>query len=465
MSELLFNAFVMNTASHIQHGLWRHPDAQQAEFNDVRVWIDLAKTLEAGLFDAAFFADVVGLYGPLNGNYEVNAREGLQIPSNDPSVLLSALAVNTEHLGLAFTSSVLQAHPYEFARRVSTLDHISNGRIAWNIVTSTQENAARNFGLDRLTAHDERYEWADEYLDVVYKLWEGSWDEDALEKDRARGVFSDYTKIHKINHVGKRYRVEGPHLPSPSPQRTPLLFQAGSSPAGRAFAARNAEAQFITPPNPSVAAELISETRRLAESYGRHGHDIKFFQGLSFVVGSTEEEAKRKEEALNDYLSPEAFLAHSNLGVSQDDGRPYPPETLLADVKTNGGHSHIEWMRKSIPDREPTVGDLGRLTSRRHPRLVGTPEQIADGLEKWRAAGIDGINLINWTIPGSYREFADHVLPVLQARGLAKREYAKGTLRAKLFGGDRLNDRHPASQYRGAFGGAKKAKRDEKVLA
>ena len=452
MTELLFNAFVMNTASHIQHGLWRRPEAQQAEFNDVRVWIDLAKTFEAGLFDAAFFADVVGLYGPVNGDYEVNAREGLQIPSNDPSVLLSALAVNTEHLGLAFTSSVLQAHPFEFARRASTLDHISNGRVAWNIVTSTQENAARNFGFDRLTAHDERYEWADEYLEVVYKLWEGSWEDDALLKDRERGIFSDHTKIHKIHHVGKRYRVEGPHLPSPSPQRTPLLFQAGSSPAGRAFAARNAEAQFITPPNPAAAAELIDETRRLAESYGRHRDDIKFFQGLSIVIGSTNEEARRKEDELNSHLSPEAFLAHANLGVSQDDGRPYPPETLLADITTNGGRSHIEWMRKSIPDREPTVGDLGRLTSRRHPRLVGTPEEIADGLEKWRDAGVDGINLINWTIPGSYREFADHLLPVLQERGLAKREYRKGSLRAKLFGHDLLNERHPAANYRGAFG-------------
>jgi alkanesulfonate monooxygenase SsuD/methylene tetrahydromethanopterin reductase-like flavin-dependent oxidoreductase (luciferase family) len=153
--------------------LWRHPEARQSDFEDVDVWIDLVRTLEDGLFDAVFFADVVGVYGPVGGDYTINAREGLQIPSNDPSVLLSALAVNTNHLGLAFTSAVLQAHPFEFARRASTLDHISKGRIAWNIVTSTQENAARNFGFDRLTEHDERYDWAEEYLDVVYKLWEG----------------------------------------------------------------------------------------------------------------------------------------------------------------------------------------------------------------------------------------------------------------------------------------------------
>src|ERR1700709_353194 len=211
----------MNTNSHIQHGLWRHPSARQVDFNDVNVWIELAQHLEAGNFDAMFFADVVGLYGPVNGSYEVNAREGLQIPSNDPAVLLSALAVNTEHLGLAFTSAVLQEHPFDFARKVSTLDHISNGRIGWNVVTSALENSARNFGMDRLVEHDERYRWAQEYMDVVYKLWEGSWDDDALLQDKARGVFADYTKIHKISHVGERYSVEGPHLPSPTLQRTP----------------------------------------------------------------------------------------------------------------------------------------------------------------------------------------------------------------------------------------------------
>jgi FMN-dependent oxidoreductase (nitrilotriacetate monooxygenase family) len=451
MSALHFNAFVMNTVSHIQHGLWRHPEARQADFEDVDVWIDLAKTLEAGLFDAIFFADVVGVYGPVGGDYTVNAREGLQIPSNDPSVLLSALAVNTEHLGLAFTSSVLQAHPFEFARRASTLDHISKGRVAWNIVTSTQESAARNFGLERLTAHDERYEWAEEYLDVVFKLWEGSWDEGALLKDRSRGVFSDAGKIHRIDHVGKRYRVEGPHLPSPSPQRTPLLFQAGSSSAGRAFAARNAEAQFISTPNIQAAAELITETRDLAERAGRRRDDIKFFQGFAFVIGSTEEKAKRKEAELDHYVSIDGFLAHSNLGVSQDDGRPYPPDTLLKDIETNGGRSHIEWLRKREPGREPTVGDLGRLVAKRHPRLVGTPEQIADALVEWRRAGIDGVNLINWTIPGSYLEFNAHLLPELQRRGLAKREYAPGTLRRKLFGRDRLDERHPGARWRGAF--------------
>jgi FMN-dependent oxidoreductase (nitrilotriacetate monooxygenase family) len=446
---LHFSAFVMSTASHIHHGQWRHPDAHQADFNDVGVWIDLVKKLEAGLFDAVFFADVVGLYGQPGGSYEVNAREGLQIPSNDPSVLLSALAVNTEHLGLTFTSSIIQDHPFDFARRVSTLDHISQGRIGWNVVTSTLENAARNFGEDHLTPHDERYVWAQEYVDVAYKLWEGSWDDGALLKDRERGVYADASKIHKINHRGQRYSVDGPHLPSPSPQRTPLLFQAGSSAAGKLFAAAHGEAIFTAAPSPDVAAEGIAETRRLAVLAGRRPEDLKFFQALSFIIGSTEEEARRKEADINAYVSPEGYLAHMNF-ATKPDGTVYPPDTPLSQVETNGSQGILEWLRRSVTDRVPVVADLTALLSGR-TRIVGTPEQIADELEVWQRAGVDGVNISNWRIPTSYEEFIDHVLPVLRKRGLAQREYAPGSLRRKLFGTDLLNDRHPAARYRGAF--------------
>jgi len=452
MAALSFNAFLMNTGSHIQHGQWRHPDAQQVRFNELDFWIDLAKTLEKGLFDALFFADVVGLYGPIGGSYEVNAREGLQIPSNDPLVLLAALASSTEHIGLAVTNSVLQAHPFDFARKISTLDHLSKGRAAWNIVTSSLENSARNFGLDEAVEHDERYVWAEEYVDVAYKLWEGSWDEDALLIDRQRGVFADHTKIHKIHHQGKRYKVEGPHLPSPSPQRTPLLFQAGSSGAGRRFAAAHAEAQFIIAPNPAAARELIDDTRRLAVLAGRRPQDIKFFQGFSFIIGSTEEEVRRVEADYDAHVSREGFLAHQNFTVDRY-GNPYPLDTPLAEIKTNGGQSHLEWYRKSVQGREPTVADLGDIVSRRS-RIVGTPEQIADQLEVWQQAGIDGVNVINWRLPGSYQLFIDEVLPVLRRRGLAQTEYRPGTLRQKLFGEDRLNARHPAAKYRGYFGQA-----------
>lgn len=447
---LSFSAFVMNTASHIIHGLWRDEEGHQLNFNDVELWVSLAKKLEEGGFDAIFFADVIGLYGNHRGGWEYHAQNGLQIPSNDPMVLLSALAVNTKHLGLAFTAAPLQESPFNFARRVSTLDHISKGRIAWNVVTSSLENAFRNFGYDRLVAHDDRYRWADEYLDVLYKLWEGSWDEGALLQDRENGIYADPSQIHKINHVGERYKVEGPHLVSPSPQRTPMLFQAGSSSAGRDFAARNAEAVFIVSPDPENARKLINDTRNLAIKYGRDANDIHFYQGLSFVIGETEEEARRKEIELENKIDFDMMIAHMAGGMGIDLGE-VSLDTPLENIETEGVRSTLEWLKQSTPGRTPTVRDLARLRSR-NSRLVGTPETIADQLELWREAGVDGINVINATIPGSYEEFIEYVMPVLRKRGLARdKQVEPGTLRHKLFGRDRLDESHPAARYRGAF--------------
>jgi FMN-dependent oxidoreductase (nitrilotriacetate monooxygenase family) len=439
----------MNTTSHILHGTWRRPDGHQTEFNTLEHWVELAKLLEKGKFDCIFFADVVGLYGDYQGSYRKFVESGLQIPSNDPGAIASALVHQTEHLGIAITSSILQDHPFNFARRMSTLDHASNGRIAWNIVTSLSDNAWRNFGYDGLPRHDDRYLWAEEYTDVVYKLWEGSWDDGAVLVDRAGGQHADFDKVHKIYHHGKRYRVEGPHLVAPSPQRTPLLFQAGSSPAGRRFAARNAEAQFIVSPHPSAAADLIADTRRLVAEAGRLPTDLRFFQGLSFVVGSTEDEAARKAAELDDYLDDDAIIAHSAGGLGVDLGF-YDLDTPIGEVRGEGSRSHLAWLHEAVPHREPTVRDLARLRSRTG-RVVGTPSRIADVLADWREAGVDGINVINATIPGSYVEFIDHVLPVLRERGLARREYPPGTLRAKLTGHDLLDERHPAAAYRGAF--------------
>ncbi|QWT25146.1 NtaA/DmoA family FMN-dependent monooxygenase [Subtercola sp. PAMC28395] len=445
---LHFNAFVMNTTSHIHHGQWRRPDAGQTQFNDVQTWIDLAKLLEDAKFDAIFFADVSGLYGDSDADFDVYVTEGLQIPSNDPTVLLSALAVNTTNLGLALTSNVVQSHPFHFARQISTLDHISNGRIAWNIVTGVQDNGARNFGLPQLTDHAERYEWAAEYVDVTYKLWEGSWDEGALIQDRENSTHADPSKIHKIHHEGKRYKVEGPHLPSPSLQRTPVLYQAGSSASGRAFAAQNAEAVFIISPSPAVAKQQIDETRAQAVALGRQPEDIKFFQGLSFIVGDTAEEAQALAAEYDKYVSVDGYAAHA--AIVDKSGRVYDPQTPLKDVDTNTAKGFLEWISRYITDREPVVADLAHLQAR-NTRVVGTAEQIADQLELWQAAGVDGINVINWVIPGSFAEFAERVLPVLRERGLAQSDYAEGPLRQKLFGQPRLNDRHPAAKYRGAF--------------
>ena len=441
----------MNTASHIVHGLWRHPDTRQRDFDDLRVWVELAQLLERGHFDAIFLADVVGLYGDYRGGWDTYVREGLQIPSNDPSVLVSALAHVTEHLGVAFTSSIVQAHPFEFARRVSTLDHLTGGRVGWNIVTNFQDNAYRNFGLDGLTEHDERYRWGEEYVEVTYKLWEGSWEDDALLQDTERGWHADPAKIHKIDHVGERYRVAGPHLPSPSPQRTPVLFQAGSSTAGRAFSARHAEGVFLLGASPESTAPVIADTRARAVAAGRQADDVLFLQGLSFVVGSTEEEAWRRDAEVEEYLSVDGMLAHMSGGMGVDLGFAEHDEPL-ADLaeRVQGVRSIAQAVVDAAPPGTvPTVGDLARLNAR-STRVTGTPEGIADELERWAAAGVDGINVVYVTTPGSFADFIDHVVPVLEQRGLMQRAYRPGTLREKLFPGrgPQLADRHPARSYR-----------------
>lgn len=447
---LSFSAFLMNTPNHNNHGLWREEDGYQRDFNDVDLWVSLAKRLDEGGFDSIFFADVVGLFGDFRGGWKYHVEKGLEIPSNDPMVLLSALAVNTENLGLAFTASPLQEHPFNFARRISTLDHISKGRIAWNMTTGFLENAFRNFGYDGLVPHDERYKWLDEYVDVLYKLWEGSWDEGALLKDRESGIFANPDKVHKINHVGERYKVEGPHLVAPSPQRTPVLFQAGSSPRGRDFAARNAEGVFIKAPSPEIASKQIEETRRLAVQHGRSADDLKFYQGLSFVIGETEEEAQRKAIELENKVDLEMMVAYM-AGAAGIDLGDASLDTPLDDVESEGMSTFFKYIKENTPGRTARVADLARYHVRTI-RVVGTPESIADQLELWQKAGVDGINVVNATIPGSYEEFIEHVLPVLRRRGLARNlDEETTTFRNRLFGEDRLNNRHPASKYRGAF--------------
>jgi FMN-dependent oxidoreductase (nitrilotriacetate monooxygenase family) len=451
--RLILNAFTMNTATHVSYGSWRNPETRSVEFDQLDVWVDLVKLLERGKFDSVFFADVVGVYDDYRGGWETYLREGLQIPNHDPSAIVSALALSTEHLGLVITSSVLQDHPFSFARKISTLDHASKGRIGWNVVTSALKNSARNFGLPEREEHDARYEWAEEYTEVVYKLWEGSWDDGALIRDRERGIHADPDRVHKINHVGNRYSVEGPHLSFPSPQRTPVIFQAGTSTAGRTFAARHAEGVFINAASPKGARIVIDDTRDRAVAAGRRRDDVKFFQGMSFVVGSTEAEAKARAAELDEFLSVDGLIAHRSGGIGIDFGgldHNTPIGDLAADVQ--GTRSTIESLIAAAPPgTNPTIADLIRQ-QQESTRVVGTPEQIADALEVWQDAGIDGLNIRYITTPGSFEDFIEHVVPELQARGLAQSEYAPGTLRDKLFrAGPALPDRHPARHWRGKF--------------
>jgi long-chain alkane monooxygenase len=444
---LAFNAFLTNTVSHIHHGMWRHPDSRQADYTDLNLWIDLVRTLERGHFDAIFFADTLGPMDVHAGGWKSSVRQGLQIPSADPVVLISALAAATEHLGLVATSSVQTEHPFVHARRFSTLDHITRGRVGWNIVTSTRRSEARNLGHDDVQPHADRYAVAEEYAEVVYKLWERSWDDGAVIRDRAAGRYSDETKVHAIDHEGPRYRVAGPHLAEPSPQRTPVLFQAGSSEVGRTFAARHAEGTFIAAHDPHSAAEVTADIRRRAVAQGRRPDDILFIQGLTFVVGATETEAVAKSAEIDEWLSDEAMLAHMS-GTIGVDFAAIDLDKPIGEFTTERTQGIVASLAAAAPDKSKTFRELTRWAWSQ--RVVGTPEQIADQLESWRQAGVDGVNVIYITLPGTYADFIDYVAPVLQTRGLMQREYRPGTLREKLFPGrgPRLTQSHPARQVR-----------------
>ncbi len=450
--RLIFNAFCMNALSHVYHGLWRHPETRQRNFNDLSVWTDLARLLEEARFDGLFLADVMGVDPIHKGRPDIYIEQGIHFPSNDPSILVGALAGVTEHLGLMFTSSILQAHPVEFARRVSTLDHYTRGRIGWNIVTSANAAAAKLFGHDGLTQHDDRYQWAQDYVDAAYRLWEGSWENDAVLNDPAGGRYAHPARVHEIRHKGPRYTITGRHMSTPSPQRTPFLIQAGSSPSGRDFAARNAEATFIVSLSAEGARRAISDINGRLQSVGRKPGDILFFQGLSFVIGSTDDEACRKAREMDEWVNHEALSAHVGRDLGVDFGS-LDPDKPVRELDVQGLQGFTKFVEEANPGKVVRLRDLSTAMSY-NGRIVGSPETIADRLRDWRDAGIDGVNIAYQTLPGSFEDFARHVMPVLRKRGLAQESYAPGTLREKLFPGrgPRLETGHPAAASRLHFG-------------
>ena len=352
--RLLFNAFSMNCVSHIHHGLWRRADSRQLDYASLDPWVELAQLLERAKFDSLFLADVVGTYDVYKGGPETSIREAMQIPVNDPTLLIPAMAHVTEHLGFAYTGSIFAEHPFNFARRASTLDHLSKGRVAWNIVTSYLPNAAQNLGFDGLPAHDDRYARGDDYLEVLYKLWEASWEDGAVLRDVTRGVYADPNKVHRIDHHGPYYDVPGPHLCEPSPQRTPLLFQAGSSDRGREFAARHAECVFIAG---GGRAELIADLRARAARYGRQPEDIKICLAVSLVIGGTESEARAKADDLNEMLSIEGGLSHMS-GHLGADLSAFDPAQPIADHEFNGVLGFLKSFATHAPPGGLTFGDL-----------------------------------------------------------------------------------------------------------
>jgi FMN-dependent oxidoreductase (nitrilotriacetate monooxygenase family) len=421
--QLHLNAFLHTVGHH--ESAWRLPESDGTAAWDVQHYIELTQIAERGLFDSVFFAD-----GPsLQGDPRYRPVGWL-----DPAVLLPVLAHVTRHIGLVATASTTYSEPYNLARKFASIDVVSGGRAGWNIVTTAGLDAAQNFGLDAVPAHAVRYERAAEFVEVCLKLWD-SWEEGYLVNDRESGQFADGSKIHTVDHRGKHFRVRGPLNVPPSPQGRPLLVQAGSSDDGKAFAARYAEAVFTAQQTLADGQAFYADLKAQAVKLGRDPDQLKVLPGLVAVIGSTESEAKAREAELARLQVP----AYGLRQLSQMLGRQITEDQLderlpeLGDVKNvQTQQSRFELIAQLARREDLTVRQLlARMGGGRgHRTFAGTPEQVADTIEEWFKAGAaDGFNVMGPVLKRDLALFVEHVVPILQKRGLFREGYTGSTLR------------------------------------
>ena len=445
------NAFEMNCMAHQSPGLWRHPRDRSRDYKRLEYWMELSKTLERGLFDGLFLADVLGVYDVFGGSPDAALRHGAQVPVNDPLLLVPAMAAVTRNLGFGVTVNLSYEPPYGFARRMSTLDHLTGGRIGWNIVTGYLDSAAKGAGRSQQTAHDDRYAIAEDYMATVYQLWEGSWADDAVIANAATGVFAEPARVRKIEHHGPYFSIDALHLAEPSPQRTPVLYQAGTSPAGREFAARHAECIFMSGPSRKVIAPRVAAIRDAAGRLGRDRADILMFTLMTVIVAPTGEEAHARYDEYRRYADQEGALALMS-GWTGVDFSKLDPDAIVQHVENDAGRTALANITRADPERVWTVREVAEHVSIGGigPVIVGSPTTVADELEAWiDETGIDGFNLAFAVRPETFRDVVDHLIPELQKRGRYKTAYAEGTLREKLFGDSaRLPKQHMGAGYR-----------------
>ena len=443
--EIRFNAFDMACVGHIQHGMWTHPRDRSADYLSLEYWMGLARLLEEGLFDGLFLADVLGIYDVHGGNGDAAIRNAVQVPLLDPMLLVPAMAAATRNLGFGVTCNLAWESPAPLARRFSTLDHLTKGRIGWNIVTGYLDSAARAMGLDRQMAHDDRYDLADEYMEIVYRLWEESWAADAVKRDRAAGIYADPARVKRIRHEGRQYRLDAPHLVEPSPQRTPVLYQAGASDRGRGFAARHAECVFVNGgPKPHVA-KLVADLRTRATP-----RPIRIFVGATLIIGRTRAEAEAKLAEYRQHASIEGALAHASASLGIDLARFDLDEELPEAGQSQAIRSNVEALRAAAPRATKRALMDRMVLGSRQPPIVGSVEEVAEELIAWvDQADVDGFNLSRTITPECLEDVVRLLVPALQERGRYKRGYAPGTYREKLFGaGPVLAAPHPAATHR-----------------
>ncbi|KAL6704540.1 hypothetical protein ACN47E_008169 [Coniothyrium glycines] len=459
--KILINAFDMSTVGHLSPGQWKNPKDKSATKRKLDYWINLAKLLDRGGINALFLADTYGGYDTYEGSLDNCIRRAAQWPVTDPTIPISAMAAVTKHLSFAITASTSFEPPFLLAKRFSTLDHMTGGRFGWNIVTSWKKAAFKAIGLDTPIEHDQRYAQADEYLRVLYKLWEGSWSDSAITLNAEADEYIDPSKIRTIKHSGKFLHLESRHIVDPSPQRTPFLFQAGTSSAGSEFAATHAEAIFVSSHSPIVLAPKIAKIRQLAREKGRDGQSVKFFATFTPILGRTDEEAREKYAELKKYASAVGGLVLVS-GWSGIDLSKYPPDKVLTAEDATEDHrvrslldsftvtspDVPEWTPRVIAEKA-SIGGLG-------PVAVGSPSTVADEMERWvREADVDGFNIGYVTTPGSFEDVVELLVPELRRRGIyseipEEEKEEEWTAREKVYGKGqaKLRDDHAGARYR-----------------
>ncbi|QNO38734.1 LLM class flavin-dependent oxidoreductase [Protaetiibacter sp. SSC-01] len=441
----------MNTPNHLSSGLWRHPRDRSRGYRTLDHWLDLARTLEAGGIDVLFLADVLGVYDVYGRSPDAALRSGAQVPVGDPLQLVPAMASVTETLGFGVTASVSFEHPFPFARRMSTADHLTNGRIGWNIVTSYLSSGALNLGVSGQVAHDRRYDIADEYLEVCYRLWEGSWADDAVVADAASGVYVDPARVRPIDFAGEFFRVPGIHLAEPSPQRTPFLFQAGASPRGLRFAARHAEAVFVAAPSDAVLAKQVAAVRAAVAEAGRDPDSVPVINQQTVILAETDAAAEALYRDYLEWADPvgAAVLLSGWTGI---DFSKLDPDAPLAAQGSDAIQSAVDAFTAADPSRVWTpreIADYARIGGD-GPVVVGSPETVADVLERTvETTGVSGFNLAATVAPEGWEQLTGLLVPELRRRGRRPATPRGGTLREKLSGrGPRLVDEHVGASHR-----------------
>ncbi|KAF7563567.1 hypothetical protein G7046_g580 [Stylonectria norvegica] len=458
--QWILNAFTMSTPGHLASGLWRHPRNRTSQYIDIEYWTDLAKIVEEGKFHGLFIADVLSHYGVYRGagNIDPGLAGAAQFPITDPFLPIAAMAAVTKHLSFGITASTTYENPFLLARRFATLDHLTKGRVAWNAVTSHLETAAKNVGLDTQIAHDERYQIADEFLTLTYKLWESTWRDDAVVKSNETKQYSVPGRVRQIDHKGKYFSSAGPLTSEPSIQRTPFIFQAGASSAGKAFATKHAECMFLPGMEPHSVKKTVDDIKRLAVEQGRDPSTIKIIAGMLVIVDETDELAQAKYEEYLTYADLEGSLTLFGgwTGVdldkwSDDEDFKFAGPGDIQSMVTNWaatipGTDGAKWTKSRIA-KELSIGGPGA-------RAIGSAKTVADILQRWvDIAGIDGFNLAYAVNPGDFQDIIKWLLPELQARGVFWKDYTGSTTRENYFQdgqGPRLRDDHPGAKYKWA---------------